>query len=221
MLFIKEGATIYKYCYRKILHHLHNSICRKHPELRHRKTWLLLHNNAPAYYSEIVLEGAGKTKATIVPDPPYSSDLTPCNVFSFSHFKVKLYGHQFQLTAETASLTREAVQDLPANIFQQCFQQLYHRWQTGMAENNDYFEEGCGYVHLVIWCNKTTLHENTDCSIPLYSTLVIWCIMTRQDLLAFQNLAFLSTKVTVIVRSTLLQTEENFIHQNNFNFITI
>jgi hypothetical protein len=41
---------------------------------------------------------------------------------------------------------------LPANIFQQCFQQLCQCWQTCMAANGNYFEGGCGYVcvYLVI-----------------------------------------------------------------------
>jgi hypothetical protein len=48
--------------------------------------------------------------------------------------------------SEIVTATRETARDFPANIFQQCFQQLYQRWQTCIAANGDYFEGGCGYV---------------------------------------------------------------------------
>jgi hypothetical protein len=65
---------------------------------------------------------------------------------SLHHLKGKLCGHQFQSPEEIVAATREAIQDLPADIFQQCFQQLHQRWQTYIVANGDYFEGGCGYV---------------------------------------------------------------------------
>jgi hypothetical protein len=47
--------------------------------------------------------------------------------FSFPRSKEKLRGRRFLSTEEIVAATREAVWDLPANIFQQCFQQLYQR----------------------------------------------------------------------------------------------
>jgi hypothetical protein len=41
--------------------------------------------------------------------------------------KEKLRGRRFQTVEEIATATREGVRDLPANILQQCFQQLYQR----------------------------------------------------------------------------------------------
>jgi hypothetical protein len=48
--------------------------------------------------------------------------------------------------SEIVTATRETVWDIPANIFQQCFQQLYQCWRTCIAVKGDYFEGGCGYV---------------------------------------------------------------------------
>jgi hypothetical protein len=44
MEFIPKEVTVNKHRYQEILHHLCNPICHKHPELWHRKNWLLLHD---------------------------------------------------------------------------------------------------------------------------------------------------------------------------------
>jgi hypothetical protein len=51
----------------------------------------------------------------------------------------------FQSAEKIVTATREAIQDLPANIFKPCFQQLYQGWQACIEANCDYFEGGCGY----------------------------------------------------------------------------
>jgi hypothetical protein len=66
----------------------------------------------------------------------------------FPRVKQKLRDHLFQSAEEIVTAAREAVRDLAANIFQQCFQQLYQRWQNCIAANGDYFEGGCGYVQV-------------------------------------------------------------------------
>jgi hypothetical protein len=143
------GVTVNKHRYKEILHHLCNSIHRKHPELWCRKNWLLPHNTAPAHCSVFVHEELAK-QVTVLPHPPYSPDLAPCDFFFFPRLKEKPRGHRSQSAEEIITATRKAIQDLPANIFQQCFQQLYQRWQTCIVANNDYFEGGCGYVYVNI-----------------------------------------------------------------------
>jgi histone-lysine N-methyltransferase SETMAR len=141
--FIPEGVTVNKHCYKEILRRLRNSI---RPELWRRKNWLLLHDNAPAHRSVLVQEELAKQQITVLPHPPYSPDLAPCDSFSFPRLKEKLRGHQFQSAEEIVTATKEAIWDLPANIFQQCFEQLYQHWQTCIAASGDCFEGGCGYV---------------------------------------------------------------------------
>jgi hypothetical protein len=146
MEFISEGVTLNKHRYKQILRCLHNSICRKHPELWRRKNWLLLHYNAPAHHSVPVQEELAEQEVTVLPHPPYSSGLTPCSFFFFLRLKEKLCGHQFQSAKKIVPARKEIIQELPAHIFQQCFQQLYQCWQTCIATNGDCFERGCGYV---------------------------------------------------------------------------
>jgi transposase len=132
--------------YKEILCCLCNSIRCKRPELWRRKNCLLLHDNTPAHRTVLVQEELTKQEVTVFTHPPYSSDLTPCDFFFLPHLKEELRGRPFQLAEDIVNATRKAVRDLPINIFQHCFQQLYQRWQTCIAANGDYFEGGCGYV---------------------------------------------------------------------------
>jgi histone-lysine N-methyltransferase SETMAR len=115
--FIPEGVTVNKHRYKEILRRLRNSIRRKHLELWRRKNWLLLHN-APAHYSALVQKELAKRQVTVLSHPPYSPDLTTCDFFLFPRLKEKIHGHRFQLAKEIITATREAAEDLPANIFQ-------------------------------------------------------------------------------------------------------
>jgi hypothetical protein len=115
----------------------------------------------------LVQEELPKQQVTILPHHPCSLDLTPCDFFFFPRLKEKLCGRQF-LSAKEVAATREAVWDLPADIFQQCFQQLYQRWQDLHSGQRRLFwgwmwicVSVCEY--LLIWCDKTTVHE-IDCS---------------------------------------------------------
>jgi histone-lysine N-methyltransferase SETMAR len=167
MKFIPKGVTVNKHRYKEILHCLRRSVRRKHPELWRRKNWLLIHDNTLAHGFVLVQEVLAKQQVTVLPHPPYSSDLAPCDFLFFSPLERKLRGRQFQSAEEVVTATREAIWDLPADIFQQCFQQLYQRWQTCILANSDYFEDvdmcKC-FEYLVIWHDKTTVHEIIDCS---------------------------------------------------------
>jgi hypothetical protein len=84
-----------------------------------------------------------KQQVTLLPHLPCSLDLAPCDFFFFLRLKEKLRGRRFLSAEEIVAATREAVWDLPADSFQQCFQQLYQRWQTCIAANGDCFQGEC------------------------------------------------------------------------------
>jgi hypothetical protein len=94
----------------------------------------------------LVQEELAKQQVTVLPHHPSSIDLAPCDLFFFPRLKENLSGRRFQSAKEIVTAIREAVLDLPANISQQCFQQLHQHWQTCIAANGDYFEGRCRYV---------------------------------------------------------------------------
>jgi histone-lysine N-methyltransferase SETMAR len=117
MEFILKGATVNKHRYKEIFRRVRNSVHNKHPELWRRKNWLLLYDGALAHRYVLVQEELVKQQVTVLPRPPYSPDLAPCDFFFFSRWKEKLRGCRFQSAEEIVTATREAVRDLSANIF--------------------------------------------------------------------------------------------------------
>jgi hypothetical protein len=96
----------------------------------------------------LVQEELPKQQVTGLPHHLCSPDLAPRDFYIFPCLNEKLRGRRFLSAEEIVDATREAVWDLPANIFQQCFQQLYQRWQTCTEANGDCFEGECEYAYV-------------------------------------------------------------------------
>jgi hypothetical protein len=62
-------------------------------------SWALHHDNAPAHAS-LVWQFLASINMTVMPHPPYSLDLTPCDVFLFPKMKLKLKGQCFDSIKE-------------------------------------------------------------------------------------------------------------------------
>jgi hypothetical protein len=68
-------------------------------------------------------------KFTVLPHPPYSPDLSPCDFFSVSTTEKKA---KAAATMEITSIPKEA--------FTSCFQDLQKRWQQCTDRGGNYFE---------------------------------------------------------------------------------
>ena len=55
--------------------------------------WVLHHHNAPAHTALAVREFLAKKNIPVLPHPPYSPDLAPCDFYLFPKLKLKLKGH--------------------------------------------------------------------------------------------------------------------------------
>ena len=64
----------------------------------------LLHDNAPAHTSAIVTVFLKKEKVTVLPHPPYSPDLAPCDFILFPKLKAFLAGRKYQSRQALGSL---------------------------------------------------------------------------------------------------------------------
>jgi hypothetical protein len=158
-----------KHRYKEILHRLCNSIRRKRPEFWHTKNWLLLHDNSPAHCSVLVQEELAKQQVTVLPHPPYSLDLAPCDFYFFPWLKKKatwaliLVGRG-DCHCHKGSCTRPSWKYLSA-AFPAAIPTLadLHSGQQQLLWGRMWI---CVHVceYLVIWCNKTTVHEIIDCS---------------------------------------------------------
>jgi hypothetical protein len=68
------------------------TVRRKRPHKWSSGTWLLHHDNAPCHAALSVRELLTKHSIPVVPHPPYSPDLAPCDFFLFSRLKSILKG---------------------------------------------------------------------------------------------------------------------------------
>jgi histone-lysine N-methyltransferase SETMAR len=55
--------------------------------------WVLHHDNASAHTVVSVREFLVKKNIPVLPHPPYSPDLAPCDFYLFRKLKLKLTGH--------------------------------------------------------------------------------------------------------------------------------
>ena len=65
-----------------------------------------------------------KNKITVIPHPPYSPDLAPCDFFIFPKLKLKLKGCQFDTTEEIQAESQRVLDNLTEKDFQEAFQKL-------------------------------------------------------------------------------------------------
>jgi hypothetical protein len=154
MEFISEGATVNKHCYKKILRHLCNSICHKCSVLWHRKNWLLLHNNAPARGSMLVQEDLEKQEIAFCHTLHIHLILLRAISFSFPAYKKSYVGSHMGPSCKYHSAVFPAV--IPTLADSQSGQQRLFERRMWICVSV--------WVYLVIWCDKTTVHEIIDCN---------------------------------------------------------
>ena len=60
--------------------------------------WILHHDNAPAHAAFSVAQFLTSKDIRVMPQPPYSPDLAPCDFFLFQKAKSAMKGHHFEST---------------------------------------------------------------------------------------------------------------------------
>jgi hypothetical protein len=75
----------------------------------------------------------------LIPHPPYSPDLAPCDIFLFPKMKLKLKGRRFDTTEEIQDESQSVLDTLTEKDLQQAFQKL-RRWDRCLHAGGNYFE---------------------------------------------------------------------------------
>ncbi|GFU53098.1 putative mariner transposase [Trichonephila clavipes] len=88
--FIPEGHTVNKGFYVDIQRRLRDSIREMGPKLWAEKSWMHLRANASAHRSLLVNDFLAKMKKSVLPHPPYSPDLAPCDLNLFPELARRL-----------------------------------------------------------------------------------------------------------------------------------
>jgi len=135
---VPAGQTVNQYYYKDILERLGNRVMRVCPNIT--TNWILYHDNAPAHAAFSVAQLLTSKGITVMPQPPYSPDLVPCDFFSFQKTKSAVKGHHFESTEDIRRSVMHTLNDIPQAAFQECYKQWQYRWKTCVQVQGMYFE---------------------------------------------------------------------------------
>jgi len=79
--------------YKDILERLRKRVQRVRRDIADE--WVLHHDNAPAHTALSIREFLAKKNVPVIPHPPYSPDLAPCDFSLYPKLKSKLKNHNF------------------------------------------------------------------------------------------------------------------------------
>jgi histone-lysine N-methyltransferase SETMAR len=99
----------------------------------------LHHDNAPSHTSVLTQQFLAKYKKAVIPHPPYSPDLTPCD-FPFPEMKLKMKGRRFGTIEEIQAESQRVLDTLTENDVQEAFQKWKRRWDRCLHAGGTYFE---------------------------------------------------------------------------------
>lgn len=138
--FRPPNQTVNKEYHLNVMHRLREAICKKRPELWADNSWYLHHENASAHTALILREHFAKNSTNIVPQPPYSPDLAPCDFWLFPKLNRLLRGHRFESIEEIERESVRVLNAIPESDYSNCFEDWKKRWHKCIASSGEYFE---------------------------------------------------------------------------------
>lgn len=101
-------------------------------------SWLLNHDNAPAYTSLLVCEFLAKNNSVTMPQPPYSPDMAPCEFFLFPKIKRTLKGRCFTAIDDIKNSLLKELKAISKIEFEKSFGEWKKLWYKCNISNGDY-----------------------------------------------------------------------------------
>jgi hypothetical protein len=96
--FYPPGQILTGKFYCDVLRQLRENIWHKCPDKWRNNSWAPYHHNAPAHMLLVVQQFLASTTKTVIPHPPDSPVLTPCEFLLFPKMKLKIKGQCFDST---------------------------------------------------------------------------------------------------------------------------
>jgi len=135
--FVPPGMTVNADIYCDLLRRLRENVRCKRPQKWQNQKFIIHHDNAPAHRSFKVSQFLAKNSMTVVPHPPYSPDLAPCDFSLFPKLKLRMKGQRFDTNEEIQEESQWVLDTIPKRDFQGCCQV----WQKRcIYAKGEYFE---------------------------------------------------------------------------------
>jgi len=101
---------------------------------------LLHHDNAAPHKAKLTQEYLETQGIALVPHPPYSPDLAPCDFWLFPKIKARLAGRPFQRIQDLAKAVHSELRTIPQSEYRECFQKWRMRMKRCVEVGGEYFE---------------------------------------------------------------------------------
>jgi len=138
--YLEKGRTITGQYYADLLGRFDAELMRKRPHLAKKKV-LFHHDNAPAHSSAIAITKLVELRYELLPHPPYSPDLAPCDFFLFPNMKKWLGGKRFTSNEQVIDQTEAYFEEFDKSYFLDGLKKLEHRWTKCIELRGDYVEK--------------------------------------------------------------------------------
>jgi len=115
--FVPPGQTVNHAFYKDLSERLRKRVRRVRTDTA--DDWVLHHDNAPAHTALWIREFLAKKSIPVLSHPPYSPDLTPCDLCLFP----KLKGHHFGTMECIQKIVTDELHTLKENDFRYCYDQ--------------------------------------------------------------------------------------------------
>jgi hypothetical protein len=79
--FLRQGQTVNRWYYLKVLKRLRENVRRKRPQLWRNNSWFLHHDNVPAHALLLIHDFLANMNTTVLPQAPYSPNLAWADFF--------------------------------------------------------------------------------------------------------------------------------------------
>ncbi|UYV74035.1 hypothetical protein LAZ67_11001900 [Cordylochernes scorpioides] len=133
--FVTQGKTVNAEFYKEVLRRLHKA-AQDHAQL-----WRLHHDNAPAHTAFLVTSYLTRIGVEVLPQPPYSPDMSPPDFFLFLKVKRCLKGNRFDDIPNIQRTVTKALTGITPTDYSGDYEAWKTRWQRCVDAQGDLFEE--------------------------------------------------------------------------------
>jgi len=138
--YLEKGKTVTGQYYADLLDRFDIALKEKRPRLARKKV-LFHHDNAPAHTSAVAVAKLVQLRYEVLPHPPYSPDLAPCDFFLFPSLKRSLAGKRFWSNEEVIAAAEAYFASLDKKFFLEGLKKLENRWAKCIELKGDYVEK--------------------------------------------------------------------------------
>ena len=101
---------------------------------------MLHHDNAAPHAAEVVTKYLKRERVDILPHPPYSPDLAPCDFFLFPKIKKELKNKKYDNVENLSRAVQSITSHIEKEEYHRCFENWQRRLQLCIDHDGYYFE---------------------------------------------------------------------------------